>query len=128
MGVNLKSNLTPFAKSLRKKTTHAEKQLWHRLRARQLYGYKFRRQQPIGPYIVDFVNFEKKVVVELDGGQHAKQKAQDNERTNWLGAQGYSVLRFWNNDVLNNIEGVLAMIQKRLESPSPGPSRKGRGI
>ena len=82
---------------------------------RQIGGYKFRRQQPIGPYIVDFVSFERKVIIEVDGGQHSQQTEYDAERTAWLNAQGYRVLRFWNNQILEEVEAVKAGILKVLE-------------
>jgi len=85
--------------------------LWSKLRARQIEGCKFRRQAPIGKYIVDFVCHEKRLIVELDGGQHAENCETDRQRDKWLGEQGYKVLRFWNNDVLTNIEGVLETIK-----------------
>ncbi len=120
------SNLTPLAKQLRTEMTDAERKLWHRLRAGQA-GVKFRRQQPIGRYIVDFVCFEQKLIFELDGGQHADAIEKDGARTQWLESQGFTVLRFWNNDIMNNIEGVLMRILDAL-SPSPQPSPiKGEG-
>ena len=82
---------------------------------RQISEYKFRRQQPIGPYIVDFVSFERKVIIEVDGGQHSQQTEYDAERTAWLNAQGYRVLRFWNNQILEEVEAVKAGILKVLE-------------
>ena len=97
--------------------------MWRRLRARQLEGIKFRRQQPIGNFIVDFVSFEKRIVIELDGGQHAITKSRDNDRDRWLADKGFIVMRFWNNDVLDNLDGVLAVIghfsiiQKKFPSP-----------
>jgi len=108
-----------LAKSLRRNATNAERLLWQKLRNKQLEGYKFRRQQPIGNYIVDFVNFENLIIIELDGGQHAILKGKDRNRDAWLQSQGFHVLRFWNNDVLENIDGVLAVIRKRMISPSP---------
>ena len=102
------------ARELRKNTTESERALWKHLRMRQINGYKFRRQQPIGQYIVDFVNFERRVVIELDGGQHSQQVAYDSKRTVWLEAQGYRVLRFWNNQVLKDVEAVKAVILKNL--------------
>jgi len=92
-----------------------------------LEGHKFRRQQPLGPYVVDFVNFEKRIVIELDGGQHAIKKDSDKKRDQWLKAEGFKVLRFWNNDIFRNLEGILEVIRKRLLSPSPDPSHQGRG-
>ena len=91
------------ARELRKNPTEAERALWKHLRMRQFIGCKFRRQQAIGPYIVDFVSFERRVIIELDGGQHSQQVAYDAERTAWLEAQGYRVLRFWNNQVLEKL-------------------------
>ena len=82
-------------------------------------GVKFRRQQPIGKYIVDFVSFEKRIVIELDGGQHSAEQERDRERDNWLSKQGFKVLRFWDNEVLNNIEGVLEVIRDRCLSTLP---------
>jgi len=90
-----------FARQLRRKQTDAERALWGRLRDRQLEDMKLRRQQPIGPYIVDFVNFERKLVIELDGGQHNKEemRKRDRMRAMWLKEMGYQVLRFWNNEL-----------------------------
>ncbi|HEU4345202.1 MAG TPA: DUF559 domain-containing protein, partial [Candidatus Binatia bacterium] len=92
------------ARELRNSPTDAERALWSQIRFWQLEGYKFRRQQPLGPYIVDFVCLEKRVVVEVDGGQHSNQV--DAERDGWLKDQGFIVLRFWNNEVLNEIDAV----------------------
>ena len=99
------------ARELRKKSTDAERLLWRHLRAKQLEGMKFRRQQPIGDYIADFVSFDKRVIVEVDGSQHIMRKAKDDQRTRWLEEQGFKVLRFWNNDVMKNTEGVLRVIR-----------------
>ena len=88
-----------FAKHLRKNMTEAEHRLWYHLRAYRLNGIRFRRQQPIGTYVVDFVHFGSKVIVEADGGQHAGSE-HDARRDAWLEAQGYKVLRFWNDDIL----------------------------
>jgi very-short-patch-repair endonuclease len=103
------------ARELRKDLTEAEQALWKHLRMRQLGNYKFRRQQAIGLYIVDFVSFEGRVVIELDGGQHSQQMDHDSKRTAWLESQGYRVLRFWNNQVLQEIEAVEAIVSKVLE-------------
>ena len=103
------------ARELRKNPTNAEQALWKHLRMRQIGGYKFRRQQPIGPYIVDFISFERRVIIEVDGGQHSQQTEYDTERTTWLNAQGYRVLRFWNNQILEEVEAVKAGILKVLE-------------
>jgi very-short-patch-repair endonuclease len=105
-----------FARDLRQKFTDAEKALWMKLRNRQLEGVKFRRQQPTGSYIVDFVSFERKLVIEIDGGQHNEErtKERDEERTMRLEERGYQVMRFWNNEVLTNAEGVLERIREAL--------------
>lgn len=110
--------MTDLGKALRKKPTDAEKLLWHYLRLKQMEGLKFRRQQPIDNYIVDFICFEKRIIIEADGGQHAEQKERDIERDTYLQKQGFKVLRFWNNEVLQNIEGVLETIRKECLSPS----------
>ena len=102
--------------------TDAEQKLWHYLRNRQLSGHKFRRQHDIDHYIADFACTEALLIVELDGGQHADQADYDERRTRHLQARGYRVLRFWNNDVLTNIESVLAVILSSLASPAPHPS------
>jgi very-short-patch-repair endonuclease len=104
------------AKQLRKNSTDAERQLWRVLRSRQLAGHKFRRQQPLGGFIVDFVCFEKRLVVEVDGGQHNEplQAANDSERSTWLEQQGFRVLRFWNHEILREIESVKETIARAL--------------
>lgn len=109
-------NLNPLAKKLRKQFTDTERLLWQHLRAKQIEGLKFRRQQPIGRYIVDFVCFEKKLIIELDGGQHtqSEQRQKDIERDKWFEGQGYNLLRFWDNEVLTNIRGVLEEIWKNV--------------
>ena len=103
---------TEKARELRKKSTDAERLLWRHLRAKQLEGLKFRRQQPIGDYIADFVSFDKQVIVEVDGSQHVVRKAKDDRRTKWLEDRGFKVLRFWNKDVVKNIQGVLETIRE----------------
>jgi len=102
------------ARTLRKNPTDVERALWQHLRRRQLGGDKFRRQQPIGPYIVDFVYFEKRLIIELDGGQHSEQVSYDSERTAWLEAQGFQLLRFWNDQVFKEIEAVKVLILEAL--------------
>jgi very-short-patch-repair endonuclease len=104
------------ARMLRQRQTEAEKNLWSRLRNKQFEGAKFRRQQPIGNYIVDFACLDKNLVIEIDGGQHNEEQAKkkDEQRTTWLEKEGYKVLRFWNNDILQNADGVLMNIQKFL--------------
>ena len=106
---------TQRAKELRKSPTEAELTLWKQICRRQLGGYRFRRQQPLGPYIANFVCFEKRLIIELDGGQHSENVAQDIERTRWLESQGLRVLRFWNNQVLREIEAVKQVIFEALE-------------
>jgi very-short-patch-repair endonuclease len=122
------------AKGLRRDMTKAERRLWLVLRNAQLDGAKFRRQQPIGPFIADFVCQEVRLIVEADGGQHA-DNAGDLRRTAFLQSKGYRVLRFWNNDILENLEGVADSILAALAIPhpaqppaeSPSPSR-GEGF
>jgi len=120
MGKSTGRKLIRTARELRKNATEAEKLFWQKIRNKQLAGIKFRRQQPIGPYVVDFVSFEKGLVIELDGGQHAVDKEKDRERDLWLNSRGLEVLRFWNNEVFENMEGVLEVVRKRLLSPSSG--------
>ena len=103
---------TKKARELRQTSTDAERLLWRRIRSKQLEGLKFRRQQPIGNYIVDFVSFDRRVIVEVDGSQHSVRKVEDDQRTQWLEDRGFKVLRFWNNDVLRNVEGVLQVIRE----------------
>jgi primosomal protein N' (replication factor Y) len=103
------------ARRLRRDMTEAEKRLWNLLRYRGLEGFKFRRQRPIGPFIADFACIEEQIIIEVDGGQHADNVA-DERRTAWLTARGWRVLRFWNHDVLNNIDGVHRMLVEALGS------------
>ncbi len=109
------TKLISYAKELRKNSTAAEKLLWHHLRAKQIITLKFRRQQAIGNYIVDFVCFERKLIIELDGGQHGEETGlrKDQERDRWLQSQGFKILRFWNNEIFKNIDGVLEKILER---------------
>ena len=109
------------ARKLRDKQTDVESKLWTCLRARQLMGAKFRRQHPIGPFITDFCCVERRLIVELDGGQHAGQIEADQRRTEFIELSGYRVLRFWDNEVLNNIEGVMERICEALGRPHPNP-------
>ncbi|MBU3984169.1 MAG: DUF559 domain-containing protein [Proteobacteria bacterium] len=102
----MSKNLKKLARNLRNILTDTERFLWKHLRGKQLNGLKFRRQQPVGQYIVDFVCFEKRIVVEVDGGQHLREKDKDIERNRRLEGQSFKVLRFWDNEVLKNIEGV----------------------
>jgi very-short-patch-repair endonuclease len=110
--------ITQRARNLRANSTKAELRLWRHLRSRGLMGHKFVRQEPIGPYIVDFVCREQRLVIEVDGGQHATNR-RDLVRDRWLAEHHYRVLRFWNNDVLGNTEGVLEMITAALPPESP---------
>lgn len=104
------------ARALRAAQTEVERRLWQRLRNHQLKGAKFRRQGPIGSYIVDFFCHEARLVVELDGSQHGEQRERraDQSRTEYLEGEGYRVLRFWNEEVLSNIDGVLETIARHL--------------
>jgi len=115
------------ARTLRKKMTDAERTLWYILRRRYLQNNRFRKQVPLGPYIVDFLCYQKRLIVEVDGGQHADQIEYDNQRTIWLEKQGYCVLRFWNNEVLTNLEGVAEIIlmecNKNHPPSCPSPAR-----
>jgi len=121
------TKLTKFARELREHSTDAERLFWSRVRAHRLLGHKFKRQQPIGSYIMDFVCVEARLVVELDGGQHAASK-RDQIRDAQLTEKGHRVLRFWNNDVLMNIDGVVETVVKNL-GPSPQPSpTTGEGV
>jgi very-short-patch-repair endonuclease len=119
-----------FAKELRNNSTDAERLLWRYLRNSQLEGVKFRRQQPIETYIVDFVSFDKRIVIELDGGQHAENTEYDEYRDACLRRNGFIVLRFWNNEIFENIEGVLEVIKRQsleVASPTPHPPPAGGG-
>ena len=119
----------PLARRLRRASTDAEGRLWHQLRNRSLGGFKFRRQVTIGPFIADFACTECRLIVEADGGQH--DVATDAARTDFLKSRGWRVMRFWNNDILQNTDGVLATILVALEGtekPSPNPlPRAGEG-
>lgn len=105
-------SLISNAKILRRNATDAERILWRHLQAKQMEGVKFRRQQPIEGYIVDFVSFEKRLVIELDGGQHILNRDEDVVRDQCLNRNGFNVLRFWNHEVMQNREGVLETIRK----------------
>lgn len=119
-----RASRTIFAKNLRKRATEEERIVWAHLAAKRFLGFKFRRQEPIGPYIVDFVCFERRLVVELDGAHHDEVavKSYDAERSRWLCEQGFRVLRFWNSDVRDNLPGVLQAVGLALEARSdPSP-------
>jgi very-short-patch-repair endonuclease len=113
------------AKALRIHQTEAEQRLWYHLRAHRFMGLKFKRQKPMGPYIVDFVCLEHRLIIELDGGQHAEQVSYDKQRDACLRGQGFRVIRFWNNDIMQQLDGVLEQIHIAL-SPRPSPT-DGRG-
>ncbi|WP_324005760.1 endonuclease domain-containing protein [Aeromonas hydrophila] len=102
----------PFAKRMRREATLAEQKLWLQLRDRRLAGVKFRRQMPIGPYIVDFISLEQRLIIEVDGSQHNEPAGRqyDDARTAYLNQQGFRVIRVWNNDVLSRMDVVLAHI------------------
>lgn len=110
------------ARSLRETPTDAESLLWYHLRDRRLADHKFRRQRPIGPYFADFACLEAKLIVELDGGQHVDAATYDESRTRFMEAQGYRVLRFWNNEVLTQTDAVRERILRALQEGSPHPS------
>lgn len=112
----MKKQHSDFVKELRKNQTNAEAILWTRLRGSQMNGVKFRRQQPIKNYIVDFVTFENRLIIELDGSQHDEvlMKEKDAQRMAFLESQGFRVIRFWDSDVLTNIDGVLEKIVEAL--------------
>jgi very-short-patch-repair endonuclease len=117
----IKPQLTTHARSLRGDMTEAEKKLWQAIRSNQIENCRFRRQHPIDPYIADFACIDKRVVIELDGGQHQDQETYDERRTEHMQAQGWKVVRFWNNDVLNNLDGVLTRIVEILTAEPPSP-------
>ncbi|WP_439542676.1 endonuclease domain-containing protein [Hyphomicrobium sp.] len=131
----MRKDLTHFARKLRREQTDAEKKLWSRIRNRQIHGWKFNRQVPAGPYVLDFFCFEASLALEVDGGQHAEEREEhDRIRTTYLEQQGFeqqgfTVLRFWNGDVLNNMDGVLEHIYLTLgqrPAPSPGALKRQR--
>jgi very-short-patch-repair endonuclease len=117
------------ARELRKNSTDAERLLWSKLRNRQLLGFKFRRQVPLLHYIADFVCMDAKLIVEIDGGQHANKLQADQQRSEQLAGLGFAVIRFWNHEVLQHIDVVLEQIALSVTSlmPSPQPSPTGRG-
>ncbi|WP_328278304.1 endonuclease domain-containing protein [Sphingobium sp.] len=125
----VRRQISPHAAGLRRDMTDAERALWAVLRNRQLENAKFRRQATIGPFIVDFLCVEAALAVELDGGQHSEER--DHSRTDFLEARGLSVIRFWNHEVLENLDGVIeairSMLLKRRPSPKPSPVKTGEG-
>ena len=128
----MKRNIA-FARRLRKELSDAEQKVWKHLRSRRFEGYKFRRQHPIGRYVADFRCIDRRLVIELDGGQHAEEMnlQKDSERTVYLNQKGFHVLRFWDNEVLNNTDTVLGQTFDWLDvtpSPQPSPSEEGEGV
>jgi very-short-patch-repair endonuclease len=120
------------SRELRKKATDAEKKLWQALRRKTINGLRFRRQFPLGPFFPDFLCLPARLVVEVDGDTHAsdEQRAYDKERTRWMVSQNFRVLRFWNIEVYENVDGVVEQIERAVReatTPPPAPSRKGRG-
>ena len=114
------------ARQLRKNMTEAEKKLWRKLQLKQVFGLKFRRQCPIGRYIVDFACFEPRLIVEIDGGQHANRVADDARRSAWFEIQGFHVMRFWNHEVLTDTEAVITKISEVLTPHLRPPPQGGR--
>lgn len=126
----MRAGAAKLAKHLRRKPTDAERALWMRLRNRQIDGWKFRRQIPFGPFVLDFYCPDAKLAIEVDGGQHADLcKDHDERRTAFLAGEGVMMLRFWNGEVLTDVEGVLTRIYKELgERPAPSPGAKRAGL
>lgn len=118
-----------FASILRRKQTDAELKLWYFLRDRRFDGWKFRRQHPIGSYVVDFCCVEKMLVIGLDGGQHLEQKSQDEQREKDLNSKGYQILRFWDHEILKEADSILERIKESMGNPHPNllPERE-KGI
>jgi very-short-patch-repair endonuclease len=108
--------ITEAAKELRHKPTEAERKLWQKLKAKKINGVKFRRNEPIGSYIVDFVNYENKLVIEVDGNPHKEKEVKINDayRTQWLSSQGFRVIRFWDREVMKNTKTVLEKINDNI--------------
>jgi very-short-patch-repair endonuclease len=118
---------TGLARRLRRDSTSAELRLWNKLRSRLIDGHKFVRQQPVGRYVVDFICREKRLIIEVDGSQHA-ESSRDLVRDRWLRAHNYKILRFWNNDIMSNMDGVLETIADALRveaPPHPVPASGG---
>ncbi len=122
--VGVRVQATERARELRARSTESETLLWQQLRGRRFQGFKFRRQRPLGPYILDFVCLEAGLVIEVDGGQHSDQKAYDEKRTALIESQGLTVIRFWNHEVMNETPAVLEKIWLTLQTLTPTLSRK----
>jgi very-short-patch-repair endonuclease len=128
------------ARQLRRNLTSAERRLWYRVRGRRFFSYKIRRQVPLGPYVADFVCMDARLIIEVDGGQHAERSAKDERRDTFLSERGFVTVRFWNNEVLGNFDGVLHRLKEVLDHrmelcgrhggphPSPLPGGRGDGI
>ena len=110
------------ARKLRRNSTEVERKLWHRIRDKQIEEFRFRRQRPIGKYIVDFICLDAKLIVELDGGQHATSDEYDKSRTAFLESLGYRVVRFWDNEVIENMDGVLRRLHENLLRSRANPT------
>ena len=110
------------ARKMRRTSTDVERELWHRIRDKQIDNFRFRRQRPIGKYIVDFICLDAKLIIELDGGQHANDVAYDERRTAFLRSLGYRVLRFWNSEVTENLDGVLERLRGELLGANANPT------
>jgi very-short-patch-repair endonuclease len=120
--------LLPHAKQMRSNPTEAERRLWSILRGKRLADFKFKRQQVVGPNMVDFVNFERRLIIEADGSQHS-DNAADERRTAWLESQGFAVIRFWNDDILARTDIVTEAIWAALQPPLPNPTpARGEGL
>ena len=122
-----RSTQLSFSRQLRRRQTDCERYLWRFLRDRRFLGLKFRRQHPIGPFVVDFCCLESRVILELDGGQHISAHCYDRKRSQYLEQEGYRVLRFWDNEVLREVDAVFAKIDSVLKTPHPALSPRGRG-
>jgi very-short-patch-repair endonuclease len=118
------------ARSLRKSMTDTERRLWAKLRNRRFAGFKFRRQVPLGPFIADFVCFDRRMILELDGGQHTQQQEYDAARTRWLEEHGFRVVRFWNHELWQDRDAVEELIWQRLHemTRAEGESRELRPL
>ncbi|WP_332748277.1 endonuclease domain-containing protein [Hydrogenophaga sp.] len=121
--VGVRADAKEKARELRGQMTEAESLLWLQLKGRRFQGFKFRRQRPLGPYILDFVCLEAGLVIEIDGGQHSGQQAYDQARTALIEAQGLTVIRFWNHEVMNETPAVLEKIWQTLQALTPTLSR-----
>lgn len=126
MGVPVEHSLKRNARALRLNMTDVEKKLWQEIRHRQVHGARFRRQVPLGNFIVDFACLQSRLIIEVDGGQH-NGSSSDQKRDAWLEAQGFRVLRFWNNDVQGNLEGVLQVIANAFQQTPPSNLPPSRG-